>query len=612
MSDEKYKVLLLENSKTTANIVKKTLLSKERGCSPVQQAEFDFQYFATIGSLFKGINQNTQEILIFSEDYLEKSGKKFIDKLKKKAPNLPLIMLTNESNENLENSLSHYLDDILTLDDLIAPTLKRSIYYILNKKNIEIELLQKKQEIVKAQSDVKDIKQKLETVTLKDPLTGLANRDLFYDRLDSAIKLAKRRGKKVVTILIDMRNFKEINREAGHVTGDKIIQLFADRLTTIARESDTIARLGGNEFGFIMHSGACIEGAKKIAGRIVSEMNKPFTIDNTSFHLSVHMGISEYPTHASDSHTIVECAMNAMRHAKEVQSTLYIHKSKDEPKQPVTRVTSSDLKKAFLNDELELFYQPKIRLHDNVFSGMEGLVRWNHPKLGLLTPDKFLPLAENSGSIHELTSFVLRKAFKQSSYWHEQEHLFNISVNLSTHNLHNPDFPKEVKRILKETSASPHLICCEITESAIMVDPEQAIKVVQELSDIGFTISIDDFGMGYSSLSYLKEMPVSEVKIDKSFVFYMTKKKEDDVIVRTIIDLGHKLGIYVVAEGVEDKETMEALKEYHCNYAQGYFISKPMEAGAVMDWYKKSPWNIRPFTDNKVILGQKKILTPII
>jgi diguanylate cyclase (GGDEF)-like protein len=425
-----------------------------------------------------------------------------------------------------------------------------------------------------------------------DGLTGLPNRTLFLDRLEHAIAAARRSGESVGMIMMDLDRFKEINDTLGHHFGDELLKEIGRRLTLSLRESDTVARLGGDEFGVNFNAKEPAH-ALEVARRISSSLEAPFILGGVSIDVDASMGIAIYPLHADDAGSLMKRADIAMYDAKKNHTAIALYEAGRDEHSLRRLSLLSELRQAVQRDELVLHYQPNISIHTGRAAYAEALVRWNHPSHGLMQPDEFIPLAEQSGSIGALTKWVLRNAIQECAGWAARGTPMIVAVNLSPLDLFDSELPTYVSGLLSESSLPASWLVLEITETAIMRDPAYALKILRDLKGRGIRLSIDDFGTGYSSLAHLKRLPVDELKIDKSFVLNLTSQSTDDaVIVRSTIELGHNMGLTVIAEGVETVESFEILKRLGCDMAQGYYMSPPLPAAELLQWMTESRWGV--------------------
>ena len=424
-----------------------------------------------------------------------------------------------------------------------------------------------------------------------DPLTGLPNRVLFKDRLQQAISSATRESANFAVFIFDIDRFKEVNDTLGHYNGDRLIKQIALRLSNVIRESDTLARIGGDDFGFLLLNINRPEDVENLVRKIKQSLSPPFVLDNLTLDVQTSIGAVFFPEHGKDADTLIQRADVAMYVAKHNKTGFAIYSAELDKHSPHRLTLTGELREAIQQDELILYYQPKISGASNEFTAVEALVRWQHRKHGLMLPDDFIPLAERTGLIQDLTIWVLKEALRQCALWHKAHLDIDISVNLSALCLLDPEFPEILTGLLASHDFPAKSLTMEITETSIMVDPERAMEILNRIHDMGVSISVDDFGSGYSSLAYLKKLPVSEIKIDKLFVIDMLEDENDATIVNATIQLGHNLGLTVVAEGVESKQTLEKLKEMGCDLLQGYFICRPAPAEDLMDWVQKTKTN---------------------
>jgi len=455
---------------------------------------------------------------------------------------------------------------------------------------LEAELTESHENLGRLTSQLDQVNQDLERLTSYDSLTGLANRTLFYDQLNSFIALARREKRKLPLLVLDVNAFKDVNDSLGHHAGDDVLREVAKRISHVLRDSDTAARLGGDEFGIVLPTAATVEGAIVVAQKIAAAVEAPMQISGNRLVLGVSIGISLYPDNGADEKGIVSLALVAMDEAKRSGGG-FVACAPDQHKAPIGQVMlASDIREAIDKNELVLHYQPKVSMKDGRVIGAEALVRWNHPHQGMIYPDNFIPLVERTGLINSLTLSILDTALAQARVWRDAGNPLSISVNLSARALHDTRLPQHISERLHFHSLPPESLILEITETAIMIDADKAMEVVTGLAEMGVGIAIDDFGTGYSSLSYLRRLPAREIKIDRSFVLNMHNDGDDKTIVRSVIDLAKNLGMEVVAEGVENREIYDLLKDMECYCAQGYYIGRPVGAEKFMSWLGDSSW----------------------
>jgi diguanylate cyclase len=417
---------------------------------------------------------------------------------------------------------------------------------------------------------------------LHDPLTDLPNRTLFQDRTGVALRTAARSGATVAVLLLDLNRFKEVNDTLGHEYGDHLLLQVADRLRGCFRDSDSVARLGGDEFAILLPVSGWDE-AVTVTQRIGAALHAPFPMCDFALDIDGSVGIA-LAEPGEDVETLLRHADVAMYEAKSAHHPFARYESSRDDNNLSRLVLLGDLRRAIPAGELILHYQPKVSTGTGIMNSVEALVRWQHPTLGLVQPDGFIPQAESTAVIHALTTEVLRLALSQVRTWAEAGRSIPVAVNISARSLLDPRFPAHVRELLDAHDVAPYLLCLELTETAVMTDYDLALVVLQALDTMGVSLSIDDFGTGYSSMSYLKTLPVKELKIDRSFVMAMADDPDSAVIVRSTIDLAHDLGMTVVAEGVEDRSSRNDLAAMGCDLVQGYEICRPVPAVELELW----------------------------
>ncbi len=423
----------------------------------------------------------------------------------------------------------------------------------------------------------------LKHMALHDSLTGLPNRQLLSDRLEQLFLQSQRDKQLFSLFLIDLDRFKEINDTLGHQFGDELLKMVSTRLLGSIREKDSISRLGGDEFAVLLPQ-TDFDGAKLCAERILNAMDAPFFINNVSTESKASIGIAIFPEHGNSVDTLMQHADIAMYQAKKLQSGFAIY-DPSQNKHSMRRLKlMCDLRTAIENKQIHVAYQALIHRNQKTIRSTEALARWRHPEIGNISPDEFIPMAEQMGLIHLLTLQVLEQAVEQCKKWQQQGHTFGININISTYCLQDFSLPDEINHILKKAGLNTKKVELEITETALMHDLSRAGKILKQLSDSGLQLAIDDFGTGFSSLNYLKSLPVDTLKIDKSFILDMHNSSNDHAIVKTIIELGHNLNCQVVAEGVETQQTIDSLELLEIDILQGYFYSEPLNAPDFQRW----------------------------
>jgi diguanylate cyclase (GGDEF)-like protein len=409
-----------------------------------------------------------------------------------------------------------------------------------------------------------------------DSLTGLPNRVLFRDRLEQALNLARLQGLSLAVLLLDLERFKEINNTLGHYNGDKVLKQVATRLGSLVQGQDTFARMGGDEFAYLLREVGGRQDIEKLVAKIQKAMIPPYAIEGLNLEVQVSIGAATFPENGNDGDTLIQRADVARYVAKEDRRGFVVYTHKLDQYSPQRLTLMGELRQGIVNEEFFLVYQPQVRNAGGAIRSAEALVRWRHYKHGVVPPDEFIPLAERTGLIKDLSRFILNKVLQQMAEWIGDGLEIHTSVNLSAHDLLDPELPDVLAGLLASYDVPSALLVLEITETAIIADPERALQVMSRLADMGVKLSIDDFGTGYSSLSSLKEMPVSEIKIDRSFVMDMMNSGNDAAIVQATIGLAHNLGLEVVAEGVETREVADRLTELGCDIFQGFYFSRPI------------------------------------
>ena len=432
---------------------------------------------------------------------------------------------------------------------------------------------------------------RLQHQAMFDDLTGLPNRVLFQDRLQQAIPVSRRESQPFSLLALDLNGFKAVNDTLGHQYGDVLLKQVGERLRAASRESDTIARMGGDEFSFLLPA-TDAAGSKVFAQKILQALEASFDLKGKHVEIGASIGVAVFPEDGLDFESLARHADAAMYVAKRAHSGVEMYDSSKSSDDEYDFALRTELRLAIEHNELVLYFQPKISHATSRVSGLEALVRWQHPTRGMIPPDKFIPLAEQTGLIRPLTSWVLEHAISQCAQLHADGFELTMAVNLSTLNLKDPTLPSKITAALEKHRLDAKWLELEITESAVMDDTMRTVQVLADLDKLGTRISIDDYGTGYSSLSYFRKLPLDDLKIDKSFVIGMGKNHEDATIVRSTIEMGHELGLYVVAEGVEDRETWEKLTQLGCDAAQGYYMSRPLSSEDLLKWLRESPWGI--------------------
>ena len=425
----------------------------------------------------------------------------------------------------------------------------------------------------------------LQRVATTDELTGLANRERFRARLDQRIATARANDESFGVMLLDLDRFKEVNDTLGHHFGDELLRDLGPRLAQAIGPEGLVARLGGDEFAVLPGEMTNdTDELEAIAQRLIRCVHQPVVVDEMTLEVGVSIGVSRFPRDGDDPHSLLRSADVAMYAAKEAHAGCKVYAAALD-RHSVRRLSVlSEFRRALDSDEIVVFYQPIMHMDGTRPHGAEGLVRWQHPELGLLPPSDFLGIVEQTGLIQPLTRQVLEQAVAQCARWRQAGRELTVSVNLSVRNLLDPDLPSLIGDLLSLYGLVPEALQLEITESMLMSDPDRSLVTLTRLNQLGVGLSVDDYGTGYSSLANLRRLPIDELKIDRSFVSPMLSDESDLIIVRSTINLGHDLGLKVVAEGIEDEATLHRLAGLGCDFAQGYHFSKPLAPAAFDQW----------------------------
>jgi diguanylate cyclase (GGDEF)-like protein len=511
-----------------------------------------------------------------------------IQLLKKAAYEIAHFNLDERIRIHGHNELSELGDSFNKMTGKLSEALsdKQDALVELSKLNETLE-----ERIHKRTRELQRLNSQITHQALHDPLTLLPNRSLIMERLRQAIRYAHRKNMTMAVFMLDLNRFKEVNDTLGHPVGDKVLIEVANRIPNVLRESDTIGRLGGDEFVILLPE-SDLEDAKTVANKVLEEFSKDFKVAEHSLSVGTSIGIAMYPDHGDSADSLIQKADVALYVAKRSSDKFISIYNEDEDKHSLTRLLLiSDLKEAIENDGLSLVYQPQVDIRDKTVCGVEALCRWHHPTYGFIPPDEFISMAEDAGLIKSLTLYVLEKVTQQIVAWQKQSLEIRVAVNLSMGNLMDLSLLDKIPELLDKYQVPTKKLKLEITESMIMSDPDKVAELLASDIFSDMNVSIDDFGTGYSSLSHLKRLPVNELKIDKSFVINMLEDHEDISIVDTIIQLAKNLGLNIVAEGVEELDTVRVLSSMGCHVVQGYYFAKPTAPekliGTIEEIYQK-------------------------
>lgn len=425
-----------------------------------------------------------------------------------------------------------------------------------------------------------------------DPLTGLPNRTMFNERLKQSLARVERaaasgraaRADKLAVLYLDLDRLGAVNESMGLASGDLVLKEAASRIRAMARQSDTVARCGGDSFIVLVEGVSCVTDGVTLAQRVITALNSPFDVNGRPAEISASVGIAVYPDHG-DCNELPARADMAMRAAKRAGGGQCVVFDMNQERSALEQVTlQNELRHAAELGQLQLYYQPKIDAHRGVIRGVEALLRWMHPQRGMVSPAVFIPIAERSGLIHQLGQWVIEESCRQMRAWADAGIRLRVAINVSAHQLRRDDFVASIEQALERHQIEPSQLLCEITESILMEDFERTRRVFEGLGRLGVYLSIDDFGTGYSSLSYLRQLPAQQLKIDRSFVNDLETSTDARAIVDAVVRLAHALGLRVVAEGVETAGQRDVLRQLECDELQGYFYAKPMPADALEAW----------------------------
>jgi diguanylate cyclase (GGDEF)-like protein len=564
------RALIIEDSGDDAALLLQEL--KRGGYEPT------YERLETAEALNAALDRQTWDIIFADHSMPHFSGTDALRLLKEKGIDLPFIFVSGTIGEDAAVAAIKMGAN----DYIIKGNLKRLI------TTVERELRE-----AAGRRERKRAEETIQRMAYYDPLTDLPNRTLLYDRLHQALLAGKRNNHPVALLLMDLDRFKEINDTLEHRRGDLVLQQVGSRLRDAMWESDTVARMGGDEFAVLLSKMTATEHINVVIQKILKALEAPFAIEGLLISVEASIGVALYPDHGTNADVIIQRADVAMYAAKQTGNGYAIYAPEQDQHSPRRLALMGELRQAIEHDQLLLHYQPKINLRTKRVIGMEALVRWQHPQHGLIPPSEFIGPAERTGLIKPLTRWVLKEVHRQCDEWHHAGLNLPISVNLSVRNLQDPQLPDQVAELLRTCGVAPGWLEMEITESTIMGDPARAMETLTRLSKMGIRFSIDDFGTGYSSLGYLKRLPVHEIKIDKSFVMDMGENEDNAVIVISIINLARNLNLKVVAEGVESQEIWDRLADFGCDAAQGYYMSRPLPPAELTRWIQESPWGMK-------------------
>ncbi len=534
--------------------------------SEIRNSQYDIEWITDYDTAVTAIGQSKHDVCLIDYNLGGHTGLELVRQIVELGCRMPIILLTGRDDHDVDiEAMSAGATDFLVKGQVSAPLLERAIRYSIERKRTE---------------------QILADRAYIDDLTGLANRALFGNKLVEALANADRTQMLVVLINLDLDHFKDINDTLGHIAGDLLLKQVAERLRKCGRDTDTVARMGGDEFAIVAVNIKHDYDASVLAKRILEVLSEPFDLDGHKVYTGASIGVTVYPSDDGDAGRLLMNADLALYRAKATGRNTYQYFDAEMNAQvQIRRTLEIDLRHAIERQELHLQYQPQVDLAMGRVLAVEALIRWNHAERGLVTPNEFIPIAEATGLIVPIGELVLRLACQQCRAW-QQSHspYLRMAVNLSPVQFHRSDFVQTVTTVLEETGLNPRFLELEITESTIMRNVDKAIATLHELNDLGIQLAVDDFGTGYSSFNYLKQFPLKRLKIDQSFVQGLQSNADDRAIVEAIIKLGHSLHLTVIAEGVELYEQLDYLRQSGCDEGQGYYFSRPMTVEDTTKW----------------------------
>ncbi len=548
--------------------------------SEIKSQHYSISWASSYEKALKEIQNSKYDIFLIDYQLGAKTGLDLINELDEKIKSIPVIILTGQNNRDVDIlAMKKGVSDFLVKGRIDADLLERSIRYAIEKKKTENQILY---------------------LAYYDQVTALPNRVFFKEQLNYALAHAVRYNRFLAVIFLDLDNFKLINDSLGHYMGDCLLKEVAKRLSLSVRKSDIIARnnlkapidmvarLGGDEFTVSLTEISAYEDASLVADRIIKSLNEPFRIENQEIFTGASLGIALFPSDSDDAETLLKYADNAMYHAKKQGKNNFQYYQKSMNDNVLDKVNMiNSLRKAIENNEFLIYYQPKMDIKNGKITGFEALIRWNRKEKGIVLPNDFIPFAEEHNLISLITKWVIQDVCRQLKEWNQMNlKLIPVSINLPVNQFKKPDFIEFLMEIVDANQISPKLIELEVTESIFMNDTKLTNQKLNELQSRGFKISIDDFGTGFSSLNRLKQLPCNILKIDKSFVKNINENSTDDIIIKSIITMGHSLNFEILAEGVETAAQFNFLKENYCDIIQGYVLNPPLPNEKIVEILK--------------------------
>ncbi len=569
------RILIVEDSEADTELL---LLALRRG-----GYEPEYERVETSEALNDALSNKSWDIIVSDYAMPRFNGLEALKLTNEKGLDIPFIILSGSIGE-----------------DIAVEAMKAGAHDYLMKGNIArlLPAIDRELREVRIRQGRRIADATIHRLAYTDPVTNLPNRARFRELVQEAALIGLQEHHTVALLLMDLDRFKDVNDTLGHDRGDMLLQQVSLRLNSVLFSPDVVARLGGDEFGILLTRLALSGDVQLVVKKLLDCLKAPFMIDGIQIAVEASIGVATIPEHARDADALLQCSDIAMYRAKQLGCVYAIYEPEFNIHSPERLGLLAGLRDAIEQNQLLLHFQPKVELLSGTILGVEALVRWNHPQLGMIPPDNFIPDAEKTGLIGPLTRWVLIDALNYCNQARLDGKSLRMSVNLSARSLHDPHLLKLIEEALAATGTEPGQLMLEVTESAIVLDPIRAQANLVALSRLGVWLSIDDFGTGYTSLANIKQLPVNEIKIDRSFVTNMLTDRKDAMIVRTVIELGHNFDLTVVAEGVETQEVFDALVALGCDEIQGYFISKPLACAHLNTWLSTSPWKIGSVSPN--------------
>jgi len=558
---KEFTVLLVEDNAVDALWVERAL-----GC--LEERQFSCTHHESLAEALRSIEQQEVDVILTDLSLPDSAGLDTFYRLRAQAPDTPILVLSGMNDEDVAvAAVQHGAQDYLVKDHVTKDSLHRSIRYSIERYRSQRHLA---------------------FLAHYDQLTGLSNRGLFFDRFAQAIKRARRSEQLVALLFVDLDHFKDINDSMGHHAGDILLKRVADRLRACVRECDTVSRMGGDEFSLVLEDIASIQQVSAVAKRILHALAEPFLLENREIFTTASVGITIFPFDDNVEGTLLQHTDIAMYQAKHQGGNSYQYYLGGMGAQVVSRSSlANDLRQGLVRDEFFLHYQPLVELTTGRITGLESLLRWNHPTRGLISPAKFIPIAEQIGFIGQLGQWVLQKACTDMGHLSQDEMAaIPVAVNVSGRQFRHNNLVAKIQEVLETSTLGPEMLELELTENVLMDDSANHTSTLDKIIRMGVKISIDDFGTGYSSFRYLKTFPIDTLKIDRSFIQDLPHNPHNASLVASMIHMGHSLGLCVLAEGVETEAQVRFLKDHDCDRAQGFFFAKPEPLDSLLPMIK--------------------------